>query len=411
MYRRFLAVFVLLWIGLFGLLSVSAQDGPAWIAWLYNADTGEIMEINSTSEGDVSNTWSLPLAQAFNAYPYRIAVSPSGEIVAYVVADTSSETPNRQLLVYNTTIGGIVAAYPLPPEAEADTIDIDPDGLIFDEENHLLAYSYVLVDRSANAAEPSWEIVVIDYQLGEVIRKLSRQDDAAQIVEAPLIVPTTVNFEGGLVHFLSVYYAAGGAAEYPAYTWNTATGEVRVNEIYKSPTSDIFSPTGEMITATSDDRFGFTTLDAEGPVPKYNVVEVYDQASHARFPFYHNGDLYIGRAEFIQNGERILVTTYDPNGDEQYMVILGRDGSVYTSLTLSLSIFRMQGTPDGFVYQEPFMGNALIRVRTSDESYSPVIIWGGAPGNITLAHIQNNTPVAETFVDWAQLAEPEIIGE
>jgi hypothetical protein len=40
-----------------------------------------------------------------------------------------------------------------------------------------------------------------------------------------------------------------------------------------------------------------------------------------------------------------------------------------------------------------------------------VIIWGGAPGNITLAHIQNNTPVAETLVDWAQLAEPEIIGE
>jgi hypothetical protein len=173
MYRRFLAVFVLLWIGLFGLLSVSAQDGPAWIAWLYNADTGEIMEINSTSEGDVSNTWSLPLAQAFNAYPYRIAVSPSGDIVAYVVADTSSETPNRQLLVYNTTIGGIVAAYPLPPEAEADTIDIDPDGLIFDEENHLLAYGYVLVDRSENATEPNWEIVVIDYQLGEVIQKWS----------------------------------------------------------------------------------------------------------------------------------------------------------------------------------------------------------------------------------------------
>jgi hypothetical protein len=409
MYRRFLAVVVLLWIG-FGLFSVSAQDEATWTAWLYNGETGEIIQANRSIEGGGVNTLTLPLAQAFNAYPHTIAVSPSGEIIAYVVADTSSELPNRQLLVYNATIGGIVAAYSLPPEAEADTIGIDPDGLIFDEANHQLAFGYVLIDHSETVFEPSWEIVVIDYRLGEVIHKLSGEDATAQIVEAPLIVPTIVNFEDGQVHFLSVYYAAGGAAEYPAYTWNTTTGEVHVNEIYQSPTSDILSTTGEMLTATSDDRFGFTTLEAIGPVPKYNVVEVYDPESNARFPFYHNGELYIGRAEFIQNGEQILITTFDPNADQQNAVIVGRDGAVYATLSLPLSIFRIMGTPDGFVYQDPNIGNSLFHARTNAASVSALSIWGGAPGNIILAHIQSDAPAPETFVDWAQLAEPGIMG-
>ena len=59
-------------------LPLAAQESTEypWRAWLYNPETGEIIQV--AQDGAEVNRITLPLAQAFNRYPPEIAVSPSG---------------------------------------------------------------------------------------------------------------------------------------------------------------------------------------------------------------------------------------------------------------------------------------------------------------------------------------------
>jgi hypothetical protein len=386
---------------------VGAQDEQpgAWTAWLYDPQVGVVTLVSDG--GVVVREFALPLAQAFDTYSYYVLVSPSGSHVAYVGLDSSADIPNRQLFVYDVRRGELAAAYPLEPNAEATSIELIPGMRAFDEANSQLAVGYVLFDRVDFDADPGWGIVVIDYSVGQVTASVSSEDTGG-LTDWDLSVPSPYHFENGVVEFVSIFYATEGLPEYPAYGWDTASGAIEARPNRVSPFSDRLTATGEVVMALQDDRLPFAELpDDPMPFPVVNTVQVIDPESGTRFPFYHDRERTILRANFIQNGERVLVVAYDGVNDSPTGTVVERDGQQVADFELPAFIYQTPATPDGFAYLLPDDEPALVHVQTRGDVFDERLVWQGISGSAPhLIFVQSEVPPAESFAPWAELAEP-----
>ena len=387
-------------------LPLAAQETAEypWRAWLYNPDTGEIIQV--AQDGAEVNRVTLPLAQAFNRYPPEIAVSPSGALVAYVVSDDSAENPNRALLVYNAQIGGVVASYALPPNAEVHTIRVNPNGQLFDEINQRIAFGYVLPDRAADPLVASWEIVIIDYLLGEVVDRLTYGDPGTDLVDPPLVIPTIMQHNNGRVDFLATFYTVG-LPEYPAFTWDQTTREFKPNFVYNAASNDVLPATGEALIPTSDGRFAYAPFENIEPLPNFNAIHVYEPRSQSRLAVYTDPALVIGRGYFIEAGARILVTGIDPTVNTHVNAsVVNRTGEVVTTLALLPATTLVSSTPDGFAYiEQSGAGVTLRRVTTIDNTFFEATLFTDPNPAISLVHIESDAPPV-AYAPWVPLAPP-----
>jgi hypothetical protein len=108
MFRRMLfALAVILVLA----IRASAQEAEAldWTAWLYESDSGRITLVDSDG---ASREFTLPLAEAFNAYEQAIAVAPSGSHVAYIAV---IPPPNHPTASFSSTMSRSRASPPRIP--------------------------------------------------------------------------------------------------------------------------------------------------------------------------------------------------------------------------------------------------------------------------------------------------------
>lgn len=395
----------------------AAQEGAgAWTAWLYEPQTGTVTLVDQS--GAVVNEFRLPLAQAFDAYSFSIAVTPSGSHIAYIGSDSSADTPNRQLFVYSLSSSSITASYPLNSDAVETSLELMPRVNGFDEDTNRLAVGSLIWADEADS-DPGWEVVVLDYRLGDIIAEVSSDDVQIEGLDWNLFVPVIQRFEADTVIFSSVFYATELLAEYLTFAWDITSGEVTLTPETTSSFVRGLPATSEQIAPLLDERLPFAELpDDLGPIPVTNTVQVYDPVTETRYPFYAEEDRTILNVEFVQNGERVLIQTYTAESmgiDETRWVILERDGTVINDeVLIPPDVANVFNTPDGFAYlgfvpETP--GASLVTVNTRDGSFAENVIWtGAAEDNPLLAYIRSDAPPTDEFTPWAQLAEPVPFG-
>lgn len=390
--------------GLMLALPAAAQEAP-WTAWLYDAETGQVMLVDES--GTVVRDIQLPLAQAFNAYGPSIVVSPSGAQVLFSARDTSATTLNAQLFVYDTRIESLVAAYPLSQDTLATNVQMNASGAIFDEAASRVALGLYMAGAATGA--PAWHIVILDYRIGETIATLVSSDTPVTALNIRgEVVPLIQRHEAGAVSFITVPYNTPYMVEYPAYTWNMDGGTVEEDTRYVSAGTHILPATGEAILPMYDERLPAAQLPRDTISRLVNSLHVV-AADGLRYPFYNETDDTIIRAYFVQNGERVLVHLYD---DVTYLStwrVLERDGSAVMDVIVPDSARRIFATPDGFAYTIHDPATALIHVSTRAEAPQVRTVWTGPEGRqIELVHVDYvPSPLdPEALIPWARLADP-----
>jgi hypothetical protein len=263
-----------------------------------------------------------------------------------------------------------------------------------------------------------WEIAVIDYRLGVTVSTLSSEDEAAAQLETSLL-PFIRRYAGDEVTFLTVYYATEAYPQYPAFTWNTETGEVTPDEVSWSLNDDTLAATGEVIRRRYDERLpaALSREEAIGDFgPKvYNVLRAYDPTAGTTHVFYNDSDEDIDYAIFIQNGERVLVRAHSTLDTALLRwVVIERDGAEVAEVAevampqIVQRVYRpVHGTPDGFAYLEQNGTPALIHVNTRSGVFEPEIVWTGeAQTAPELVYVQSHATPPESYTPWANLVEP-----
>ncbi|MDX1992877.1 MAG: hypothetical protein SF029_10825 [bacterium] len=415
MLKKGILILSLLMIALLAASASAQEDALPWSAYLYEALTGTVTEVGS--DGSVLREVVLPLAQGFNSYGPGIAVSPSGEYIAYVMADTSNpeELSNRQVAVVDTVLSSIVATYALSPDVQAVSFELGLGQFSFDETNRRFALGSVLVFLGGTGVPGGWEVVVLDLVSGTSIARLASDEPVGQSInpDTGLIVPVIASYENDQVTFMTVYYATEGLPQYPTYTWDTASGQISEAPVKLGFGQSTLPATGETLNVTLDERLPAGEPPEIAPIALLNAVSVYDPASGETYVIYNEPEQTLTQAVFVQNGERVLISAFqDDIMAPPLYTLIERDGTVVAQPELPQSAYPILGTPDGFVYMEapPQEGGSttLVHVNTREGDFTPQVVYSIAPEKVivTLVNVRWNAPAPESFTPWAQLVEP-----
>lgn len=402
MLKRLLLVSILS-ILIVGALPAQAQEvDNNWVAWVYRHQAGHVTQIDPN--GAIVRDFILPIGPAFLLYSENIIVSPSGRFIAYIVRDATPETPNRQLSIYNVSSDTLVGNFNLPVDAQATSLDFS-DSLSFDEARSVFALGYTL--------DTTWEIIQFDYNLNETLNTLTGDlDRVMSVVENSdaLIMPVVQQTVSNGVIFTPLYGDQSVNTASQTYLWDsTDQGEVSVWGIYETVVRDIFRFTGELIEPIADDSLSmplpseiYTTL---------NTVQAYvPRLDEPRFPIYHTDQRTIIDVNFVQNGERILITEIDPSGIiAPQWVLIDREGTLVAETTAVAQPAEIALTADGFAVLTFNGGLRLTHVRTLNNSFEQRPIWSDLTvdsGAGQLAFVQSFAPPPANLVDWVALPTP-----
>lgn len=380
--------FVIVFVGALT-VNVQAQSGRPWSAWMYTSRDGTITQV--ARDGGIINQIYLPLTPITNVYGARVVVSPSGRYIAYTASDNTGVTPGQQLLIFDVQVGSIVFSYDLSDAAltgfEANSPQSAlPHQTAFDEANGQFAFGYL--------RESDWRIVVGSLTSGAEFASITSASAPPEVADEQ-IIPAVHGYDGQHVIFQAIT-PDESSSEVPAFGWNIGTGAVQSNGIYSSLVGDLLPTTGELVIPAFDGAL--TAVEAD----RANVLDVFVPASGGRMAFYHEGGLILERADFIEDGARVLAETLDPASGQRTLRVLNRDGSVAGEFAGNLEA--IHGTPDGFVgtFDSP-NGLALAYVDTTTETYSPVTLWtsGGAPAQ--LAAVVAEGAAKPAFGEWGRI--------
>jgi hypothetical protein len=415
MLKKAILVLSLMMIALLAAPTSAQEDALPWSAYLYEAATGTVTEVGS--DGSVLREVVLPLAQGFNSYGPGIAVSPSGDYIAYVMADTTNpeELSNRQVAVVDTVLSSIVATYALSPDVQAVSFELGLGQFSFDEANRRFALGSVLMFLGDTAALGGWEVVVLDLVSGMSIARLASDEPVGQSInpDTGLIVPVIARYENDQITFMTVYYATEGLPQYPTYTWDTASGQLTASPVKFGFSLSTLAATGETLNITLDERLPAGQPPEMAPIRLLNAVSVYDPASGETYVIYSESEQTLTQAIFVQNGERVLISAFqDDIMLPPTYTLIERDGTVVAQPELPQSAYPILGTPDGFVYMEgPAQeggSNTLVHVNTRTGDFTPQVVYS-IPSEkvfVNLVNVRWNAPAPESYTPWAQLVEP-----
>ncbi len=375
--------------------------GQRWSAWMYNPDNGQLFLLTDVMSGR-PETLTLPMPAGYNKYPRSVAISRDWHYMAYVV--TNNGTGRRMLNVYDRNARRGAFSYPLPVTI-GDSLDFVANEFVFNETSTALAFSYSLNDQG-------WEIKVFNLAAAAGIPTLRHDAPAvkAQKIESRFTLPVIQRFRGTEVTFTVIRLATEGSDRYPNFTWNITTGQITPNSAYPALGMDTLSDTGETISAASDPRFP-TCGEPCSMFLVSNVLNAYDPASSARFPFFNTADLSLFSPLFIQNGERILVAgSGRGEGAETRLAIIERSGNLVGYTPSGTAAESMIGWQDGLLFMPPVVNPSgsptLIVVNTRNGLERGTIVWQGATGSqqVHLLQTPGNIQGTGPFTAWRQLA-------
>jgi hypothetical protein len=388
------------------LMPVRAQNA-AWTVWLYERITGRVTQVSSS--GAVLSQFTLP-AQANSTYSQKAAISADGHYIAYTTAFVPANSTNLSdgsvsLNIYDLTTNALLKAYLLPGDSYS-SLDFDAGPLNYGGGNQSFAVGYA-------QSGVGWKILVFNLAGSNVI-ELTPNTPAAQAAGVEpgfgMLVPVVRRNRDQQVFFTMVPAATEGAPQYRSYNWNVAQNTVTPNDVYVSLDTDTFPFNNDVIMSLSDSRFPYS-VDGELGFALNNTLHYYDTPTLTHYPFLAGINLYLPR--FIQNGERIAVSTYSGSSNRYAWQIVERSGTIsgtLDALIASGSISGAAGLTNGFAYTIGGSENVsstlyYVETRSAIAPYKAVPVWSGLPGtDAALIWVSDNSPTnAGPFTPWGQL--------
>ncbi len=375
-------------------IPLHAQDD--WSAWLLENQTNRM--ILADRNGLVEEL-VLPLADGYDyLYHNTVVVSPNGNYFAYVVGQ--SGTNNQLLTIYDFARRSVIGQYP--------PFDVSYSGIpAFNRDSTQIAFG-----NSMNAS--GWDVVIIDLATLAITATLnSTEASAAAVASSFNLTPYFQWFSGTQLGFAMVLSATDATPPFDNFIWDTASGTVTPSVGYGYIGADIHPLTGEVAFPLPDDRFALTDAFMFG---HYNTVQVYSPLTRERYPVYADTENSLGAVHFVNNGEYLLISSYDPAFVSKWFVV-GRGGNLVGTLPTPDLIADAGGTPDGFIYTSSITATSTVHfvdlsggvvsegtpIYDSGRSESLQVVWVGS--------LTGTAFTAEPFPAWVELADPVRDGE
>ena len=403
MFKRLMVMLLLVITGSLFVIPARAADG-AWTAWLYDAETGQMTQVDSA--GATLHQFQLPI-DAGSTYSQHVAISADGLVLAYATSNANANS----IQIYNMTTNNVIYTFDAPANSSL-SIDFAGGPLNFSE-THEFAFGY-------GGLGIPWKIIVIDIARLSVSSLKQEDPAAASLAEMSYnYLPVVAYNRNKEIKFMMIPMGTDGVASYKAFTWNRDANTISPTNDYVIPDVTTFVPTGDVLSAKSDDRFP----DSRVPFtdfPANNTLQVFDPAS-SQYSIVTTLPR-ISNPQFIQSGERIAVTQYDDNqagSQTETLQVLERSGAVSGIVNSTLTnVTGVLGTPNGFIFSvingdtPETSSTTLYTVETRQASapYNATPIWNSAVG--VLARLtwvsDSETPAGATatFTAWGHVDPP-----
>lgn len=350
---------VLCWVGV-----LSAQT-PTWQAWLYNPPNGDLLRLDAS--GRVLERATLPLPDGYTVRPFSVAVSPSGNRFAYVVA--AQGTSPAQVLVYDHSLRVVLMAYPLAG-LQADSISLSGGAAaVFAPDEASLALGYHL--RGVG-----WQIAVIDIHSSQATLLLRGGYASAETLPNGAGVTPLVWLWDGRDASFTLIDTEHNAQELGAFVWVTASSTLLPAPEWNALALDRYALSGELATIRQRGESVFVGRDSSG-------VLVFRRADERVFT-----------VRFVQGGQVLLIGAIDALGLPRFR-LLNRQGELRDwQIAENALIGSIYGTQAGLVYTvdtviptgvanqgvttlyaSSLANGADVPLFTSEVSTNPRVIW------------------------------------
>lgn len=391
--RLFLLIFALLTLSP---LSAQPPDADPFAAWIVQPETGQLtyLDLAGTAGG-----LTLPIPAGY-AHLSRdeFAVSPDGQIIAYVVYRAGYTQP--AVTIYGIPQRAVLANF--SPEGMLFTSLSVSRTQAFSADSRHLAIGYV--------TENGWELAVIDLRTFALAARMTDTTPGlSALVRTPDSLPIPVDFPSiNRLAFVVYDLSVTRAAEYPAYVWQAASGALTETPAYGTPTIDIYGATGEIIRAGVDERL--PRNENFLPDAHYNVLWRYSPALGTAAPVYNEAEWSMTGVKFIYNGRYVLVG--ETNGIATRHKIVDREGNLFTYIPDDQRIYDALGTRNGLLYLTLDADSAPVIIHADISNGSREAPWIGEPSSSRplLLWVGSPDPQIPYFTDsgdypsWAELA-------
>ncbi|MDQ7025147.1 MAG: SH3 domain-containing protein [Anaerolineae bacterium] len=403
--RRCFALLITSMIVLMG--QVSAQDN-SWSAWFYDSDAGRAWQVdnNGIVLHDVQLRALAIYAPNSFAFSRGLAVSHDGTRLAYsITGQDAVGSSMTTFTVYDVPTGRVLITYEPPMTPTADALSLARQANLFNLTGGAVAYSYA---AGETAETQVWQIVVIDLLTGTTLAELSNTHSALQAQNldttiAPFVVPQIYYYEGATVNFALV--AFGNMAvnqQFANFAWDAITGRVVQTNQFSTFGGDYLPRIGESVIPIVDERIAYDAVYA----PYANALHVYRPDVGARSPFFGSATLDLLRADFVENGNRLIVQAQSLADASFVWLLVDRLGVSRVIPTINAIENEIIGTRNGFVYILTGTPPIAILTDTTTAQNDQTPLWV-APTDAHVVPVWSTAPDRETARSpWVQLAPP-----
>lgn len=363
----FLAAAMLLAIPAFAQDTAVPAQGE-WTVSLFDQTTGTVTRVAPT--GAAVGEVTLPVTEGFDFLNYNLAISPSGDRLAYLVSqmgDGMNPVQPSELVIYDANAQSVAATVDLNANITREGINAAGTSLHFSADGSRVMFgTYIPVE-----GRYTLEFTALDAATGQMINTLRGDAIASLGVTANSAYYTQViAFEGDMAMLVLHPVFIAQDVQPVAVQWNVVTNEVAAAPDELVNVTDYNPATDEAILLTYDqmvDTLAEGEIRADGFFLPPNTIQIFDPVTGAAQTLFAEDSNLIS-AKFVQNGERILaVADSGARG-----ILLDRNGSVLREFTDLPGMTFTFGTPEGFIYADPMQPGTLVSVLTGTEDYTPV---------------------------------------
>ncbi len=288
------------------------QTDEEWFAYVVHVlgDSRPEALIRIDEHGD-TQTYTWPIRVETGIF---VSFSPNGQLLAY--CEPSDEA--TQMVMWD-----IAAEQPLWSRNFGPTSVCGVFRWNFDPTGSLIAVG-IGSDNDHAGDGPHWRIVVLDVTNGDIVSELNDQMESVIVLGLDVfgdvtLLPVVKRFaENQLIFTLDPSVIEGNRLQ--AYSWTVDSETIQLVD-YWGNGSDFLPETGEMLIIETD---GITVPGV--PIPIGNSLSiVHADGVHTVF---QQPNLAILSAFFVNDGQTILITVYEPESMTNQLVFISRDGEM-----------------------------------------------------------------------------------
>lgn len=378
-----------------------SQAQEAWRVWLYDAAAGEVILLGH--DGAIQLSRFLPVPTEFLSYTFsrNLAVSPDGQRLAYsLYGQDSAETSIASFLVYDAANDALLFEH--VPESYPTADSLLFSDVAWNNTGNTVAYSYAY---GLSEEEDGWRVYVFNGINGQILNEESSESNyfssqADRI--APYLLPVLqYHGEASLGFNLVPYQAYDFRSELDNYQWDIVTG--RISRTNRAPllTGDTWQETGETISPISDERINYDSASA----PYTNALHIYRPEIASRAPFFATMTYDLLEADFVENGQKVVVRAEDMLSSEERYLLINRAGVSQALPQINPIDDVIMASPYGFVYMIDNETPFLLHLDTRDSSFPQGAIWQAPRGSRFVPVWASSLPQSD-YDPWGQLAPP-----